>query len=141
MALRRAYQQPQAGVRGDARNRMVLGTPSLPVLTTDLVTGGQIAAMRAPAGFTVTGINATIPDMDTGATLTISIGDAANNARFVSASTAGQAGGNITTLAAGGAYYQFTADTDVLITFPAGPAGATAGTITNLYLEGFIQFP
>jgi hypothetical protein len=138
MAIRRAYVQPQVGAQGFARTRKVIGTLSLPILATDLVTGNQVAAFFAPKDFVVTGINAVIPDMDTGATLTISIGDAANNARFVSASTAGQAGGTITTFAAGGQYFQFPADTEVLVTFPAGPVGATAGTITNFLLEGFI---
>lgn len=137
MSIRRAERQPIAGNEGFARTRKVLGVASLPILATDLVTGNQVGAFLVPAGFVLTGINATIPDMDTGATLTISIGDAANNARLVSASTAGQAGGAITTLAAGAAYYAFPADTEILVTFPAGPAGATAGSITNFYLEGF----
>jgi hypothetical protein len=127
-----------AGGEGFARTRKVLGVASLAILATDLVTGGQVGAFIVPAGFVLTGINATIPDMDTGATLTISIGDAANNARLVAASTAGQAGGSITTLAAAGQYYAFLADTEILVTFPAGPVGATAGNITNFYLEGFM---
>jgi hypothetical protein len=81
-----------------------------------------------------------VPILDTGGTktLTISVGDSANNARFVSASNAGQAGGAITTLAAGAAYYTFPIDTTILLTFPAGSTTPAAGSITNFYLEGFM---
>jgi hypothetical protein len=135
---RRAYVQPLAGAQGFARTRKVLGLPSVSIQAADLVTGGQVVGFRVPAMFVVTGINANVPKLDSGATLTISIGDAANNARLVNASNAGQAGGAITALAAGAAYYQFPIDTDVLLTFPAGPVTPAPGAITNLYLEGFI---
>jgi hypothetical protein len=141
MATRRAYSQPQAGGYASARIRKVLGPGTLPITTTDLVTGGVVVAARVPQGFTVTGINAVIPDMDTGATLTLSIGDSVLSTRLVNASTAGQAGGSITTLAATGNYYTYPNDTDVLLTVTAGPAGATAGSITNFYIEGFIANP
>jgi hypothetical protein len=138
MATRRAYQQPMAGAEGFAGTRKVIGVASVPIATADLVTGGVVIPFVVPPGFVCTGINMTVPDMDTGATLTISVGDSGSAARLVSASTAGQAGGSITALAATGQYYKFPVQTEILITFPAGPAGATAGSITNFYLEGFV---
>jgi hypothetical protein len=126
-----------AGSQGFARTRKVYGVASLAIATADLTgAGNQVAAFMVPKDFVCTGINMTVPDMDTGTTLTISVGDAGNNARLVSASTAGQAGGSITALAAAGVYYQFPTDTEILVTFPA--VGTTAGSITNFYLEGFI---
>ena len=143
MALRRAYAQPMAGLYASARIRKVLGTASLSITAADVTTAGnQVAAFICPSGFTVTGINATVPTLDGGATLTISIGDASNNARLVSASTVGRSpGGSITTLAAGAAYFTFPIDTEVLLTFPAQAATPTAGAITNFYIEGYVQNP
>jgi hypothetical protein len=128
-----------AGLLGGARTRKLLGGP-VNILTTDLVTGNQVAALIAPAGFMLGGLLGSVPDLDTGAALTISLGDAANNARFVNASIVGQAGGAWPALVAGATFYVFPADTEVLITFPAGPAGATAGTIV-LYLDGWVGNP
>jgi hypothetical protein len=68
--------------------------------------------------------------------LTISIGDAASNApcqRF----DRGVAGGTVIAFAAGGYYYNYTANTEILITF-TGAVTPAAGTITNFLLEGFI---
>lgn len=136
--LRRAYTQPMAGAQGFARTRKVFGVPILGILAADVGTiNNQVAAFIVPKDFVVTGINATVPSLAASA-LTISIGDANNNARLVSASTAGVAGGNLTALAAGGAYFQFAVDTEILLTFPAAGVTPAAGNITNFYLEGFI---
>jgi hypothetical protein len=138
MAPRKVYSQPQSGGQGFARTRKVIGNVNAALKTTDLVTAGQVAIFMAPKDFVVTGINAVIPSLDSGAALTISIGDAANNARFVSASTVGRSpGGSITTLAAGAVGYQFPADTEIWMTFPAGSATPVAGALSCL-LEGYI---
>jgi hypothetical protein len=138
MAPRKVYTQPQAGAQGFARTRKVVGNIAANILTTDLVTANAIAIFMAPKDFVVTGINAVIPSLDSGAALTISIGDAANAARLVSASTVGRSpGGSITTLAAGAAGYQFPADTEVWMTFPAGSATPVAGSASVL-LEGYL---
>jgi hypothetical protein len=123
---------------GFARTRKVVGNPTILIKTTDLVTAGQVAIFMAPKDFVITGINGVIPSLDSGAALTISIGDAANNARLVSASTVGRSpGGTITTLAAGAVGYQYPADTEVWMTFPAGSATPVAGAASVL-LEGYI---
>jgi hypothetical protein len=145
-----------AGNYSSARTKKVLGPNafiggvhvpgSLVVLNTDVTgAGNAVVAFRVPAGFVATGINMTVPDMDTGTTLTISVGDSGSAGRLVSASTVGQAGGSVTSLAASGSYYQFPVDTDILVTFPAAstaiPSSATSATITNFFLEGFVAFP
>src|SRR6516164_10523756 len=127
--VRKAYQQPAAGQYASARIRKVLGpnltsagttTPgSLAVTVADFNTSGNsVSAFRVPAGFTVTGINVTFPALDAGATLTMSIGDAALTTRFLSASTTARAGGTVTALG-GGSYYTFPTDTDILLTSTA----------------------
>lgn len=136
MTIRRAYVQPQVGAQGFARTRKVIGALLIPILVPDLATGNQVAAFFAPKDFVTTGINLTIPSLAASG-LAINIGDAANNARFVSASAAGIAGGTINAFAAGGQYYQFPADTEILLTFN-GAVTPAAGNITNFLLEGFI---
>ena len=156
MATRRAQVQPMAGLYASARTKKVLGPNTIvggiyqpgtiTVLNSDVTGAGNVVvAFRVPAGFIATGINMTVPDLDTGTTLTISVGDAGSAARLVAASTVGQAGGSVTSLAATGQYYQFPVDTDILLTFPAAstaiPASATSANITNFFLEGFVALP
>ena len=149
--VRKAYQQPAAGQYASARIRKVLGpnltsagttTPgSLAVTVADFNTSGNsVSVFRVPAGFTVTGLNVTLPALDSGATLTLSLGDAASLTRFLNASTVGRAGGSITALA-GGSYFTYPVDTDILLTSTAAATTGAAGTITNFYLEGFIAAP
>lgn len=147
MAIRVDYTQPQAGLLGFARIRKDLGR-RITVNTTDLTTGGQIAAFRVPAGFTVTSINCVFnAQLDTNGspTLTVSVGDAANNTRYLSANTGARTAGSIVTAfttPTGGTnlLFNYTADTDILVTFTAGSATAAAGTI-DLYLGGFTANP
>jgi hypothetical protein len=139
MPLRRAYTQPMAGLQGFARTRKLLGG-NVPILAADLVAANQVAGLIVPAGFMLNSLMGSVPKLDTNVTmtLTISIGDAANNARFVSASTVGQAGGAMPASLV--QFYVFPADTEMLITFPAGAATAAAGTIV-LYLDGWASNP
>jgi len=156
MATRRAQVQPMAGLYASARTKKVLGPNTIvggvyqpgtiTVLNSDVTGAGNVVvAFRVPAGFIATGINMTVPDLDTGTTLTISVGDATIAGRLVLASTVGQAGGSVTSLATTGQYYQYTVDTDILLTFPAAstaiPASATSANITNFFLEGFVALP
>src|SRR6516162_5978393 len=130
MATRRAQVQPMAGLYASARTKKVLGPNTIvggiyqpgtiTVLNSDVTGAGNVVvAFRVPAGFIATGINITVPDLDTGTTLTISVGDSVTPGRLISASTIGQAGGTVSTLAGTGSYYLYTADTDILVTFPA----------------------
>lgn len=141
MAPRVAYTQPQAGPQGFARTKKVFGG-TVNLLATDLVTTAQTAVMRVPAGFVATNLYASASDMDTNGspTLALNIGDSGSANRFLAASTIGQAGTSTSTIATTGAYYQFTADTDILLQPSANAATAAAGTLT-VYLEGFMANP
>lgn len=146
MTIRRAYTQPQAGSEGFARTKKVYGVATLPIQAADVGTiNNQVAVFVVPKDFVVTSITATIPSLAASA-LTLSIGDngnassgiAANPARLVSASTAGVAGGTVNAFAAGGQYYTYPADTEIMLTATAAGVTPAAGNITNFYLEGFI---
>jgi hypothetical protein len=136
MTTRRAYVQPQVGGQGFARTRKVIGTLLLPIAVADLTSGNIVAAFFVPKDFVTTGITVTFPSLAASG-LTINIGDAAVGNRLVNASASGVAGGTVTTFNAGGQYYQFPADTEILLTFN-GAVTPAAGNITNFLLEGFI---
>lgn len=139
MAIRVAYRQPQTGGQGFSRTKKVLGGTTA-LATTDVnQTTNSVALFRVPAGFIATGIYAVATDMDTGTpALTFNLGDAGNASRFLAGSTIGQAGTSVAALAAAGLYYEFTADTDILLACGVAAATAAAGSIT-VYLEGFMK--
>lgn len=143
MAPRVAYTQPQAGPQGFARTKKVFGG-TVNILTTDLALNAVTAIARVPAGFVLQGIYTAPSDMDTNGTPTVvfTIGDSGSANRLVVAAngTGAQTGAINTTLASTGSYYQFTVDTDILMTITTGAATAAAGTMT-CYLEGFMANP
>lgn len=138
MADRIGFAQPQTGALGFARTMKTIGG-AVPVLVTDPVTGNTLQVLRAPANFVVTGVYLALTDIDSNGSPTVSVtlGDSGSAARFVAASTIGQAGGSTTTLAATGLYYTFLVDTNITLTFGTGSATAVAGTCT-CYLTGFV---
>ena len=137
MATRTDFTQPQAGLQGEARTMKMFGR-RVTLSATDLVTGNIVEAFVVPAGFTVTGILAVASDMDSGAALTLSVGDSGSATRFLNASTIGQAGSSTSTLATTGVLYTFTADTKILVTCTLQGASSVAGTL-DLYLQGFVN--
>lgn len=139
MADRIGYVQPQVGNQGFARTVKTLGGP-IALLTTDEATGNTVQVMKVPKGFVVTGVYLALTDIDTNGSPTVSVtlGDAGDDDRFVAASNIGQAGGSTTTLASTGLYYEFTTDTDIALKFATGSATAAAGTVTT-YLTGFMK--
>lgn len=137
MAPRKAYAQPQAGSMGFARTKKVFGGPTITLVAADVALNAQVAVMRAPKDFVVTSMNAVFGACDSGATLSMSIGDAANNARFAATSTTPRAGGTVN-LVASGVGYQFPDDTDILLTSTAAAAGLGATPTVNLQMEGYI---
>jgi hypothetical protein len=141
MAPRIAYTQPQAGPQGFARTKKVYGG-TINLLATDLVLNAQTAVCRVPAGFVLQNYTLTVTDLDSNGspTLQLQLGDSASAARIMAANTVGQAPGTVTTLAASGSYYQFPADTDILLTASTASATGAAGTAT-IYLEGFMANP
>jgi hypothetical protein len=136
MATRIGYTQPQAGLLGEARTQKVLGG-AIAVTVADNVTGNNVALLRAPAGFVVTGVYLALTDIDSGTAVLVTLGDSGSGARFVASTNIGQAGGSTTTLAATGLYYQFPVDTDILLNFATQSGTPVAGTATA-YLTGFV---
>jgi hypothetical protein len=139
MAIRKAYSQPQAGAYASARIKKVLGG-SYSINAADVVALNSVSIAMIPAGFVVQSISGTFPDLDTGATLTVNVGDAATPARLVSASAAAQTGGAVPAIIAGAVGFQYTVDTEILLGIVAGPAGAQAGNGT-FFLEGYFANP
>lgn len=137
---RKIYSQPQPGSEGFARTRKVLGPGSTSnILTTDNVTGTNLAVAYVPKGFVITGINIGVPILDSGAALVWNLGDAAVANRLVSASTVGRGStGTVTALAAGAAYFKYAADTEIWLNIGTQAATPVAGALTNFYLEGFM---
>jgi hypothetical protein len=140
MADRQAYttnNPPPAGY-GEARTVKAYGGTTS-IVTGDLSVGKTTALFRVPAGFTVVNLLVNASDMDTNGTptLTLSIGDAGSGTRFLNASTVGQAGtSSYTGLVGSGLGFQYTTETEILLTATAGAATAAAGTIT-VFLAGF----
>jgi hypothetical protein len=137
MAPRQAYTQPQAGSQGFARTKKVYGGPTFNLVAADVALNAQVAALRVPKDFVVTSMNAVFGACDSGATLTMSVGDSASNVRFAAASTTPRAGGTVT-LVGTAVGYQFPTDTDVLLTTAAAAAGLGATPTVNLQMEGYI---
>ena len=137
MATRTDFTQPQAGLQGEARTVKMFGR-RVTLSATDLVTGNIVEAFIVPAGFTVIGILAVASDMDSGAALTLSVGDAASGTRFLNASTIGQAGSTTSTLATTGVLFAYTTDTKILVTCTLQGSSSVAGTL-DLYLQGFVN--
>jgi hypothetical protein len=139
MAYRKDWPQPQAGNQGFARTMKIFGR-TVNINATELATINNIVGcFMVPAGFTVTGfVPTTVPDLDTGATLTLSLGDALLPTRLLSASTVGQAGGAMPALAATGFLYRFPTDTEIILTATAAAAGGIAAA-WPIQIQGFIQ--
>jgi hypothetical protein len=138
MAYRKDWGQPQAGGYGGARAMKTMGRTTT-ITVADNVTANTIGAFMVPAGFTVTSILGSATDMDSGAAMAITIGDAASANRLVASFTT-QAAVTSLTLAATGLLYQYPADTEILITIGTQAATPVAGTVT-IFLIGFMQTP
>ena len=141
MSTRIAYSQTTpVAWHGAYRNLKAYGGP-VSLLPTDLATGQAVALFTVPKGFTVTDLNFDVTKLDAGATpaLTFAIGDAANPARFLGGSNAGQGTeAEADTMAPGCLGFKFTSDTDILLTVATPAATPAAGTLT-LFLKGFID--
>lgn len=92
-----------------------------------------IEMVRVPAGARILGLTCVMPDNDGGTSFQLSIGDGSSTARFVSASTVGQAAGMITTanMVVTSIGYKYTsADTiDLLVAAAPASAANTSGTV------------
>jgi hypothetical protein len=138
MAYRKDWgNTPQVGPQGFARTVKTIGR-AVTIGTTDNVTGNTVGAFTVPPGFTVQSLYAVSSDLDSGAGMVVNIGDSAVAARLLSASALGQNTTAVTTVAAAGLLYKYTAETEILITISTQAATPVAGTIT-IYLTGFID--
>jgi hypothetical protein len=101
----------------------------------DLDLSDTVTALTLPAGARVLDVILTGTDMDTGTgTLTFSVGDSGDAARFISGVAAGsaftgRAGNNATSAAKFAAHTGYTADTDIIITTAAATNTAASGTL------------
>jgi hypothetical protein len=136
MTYRKDWNQPQVGPEGFAGTMKAIGR-TVTLAAADLVTGNTVGAFKVPAGFMVTGIIAIASDMDSGAALTLSVGDATSGTRYLNASTIGQAGTTTQTLASTGLAFLNTVDTEILVTCTLQGSSSVAGTL-GLWLTGFI---
>lgn len=86
--------------------------------------------LKVPKGFKLSGIRYRVGDADSNGApaYVFTIGDAADPDRLVTLSTVGQAGGEVTALAGTGFLYEFTADTDILVTTTTAAATAAAAS-------------
>jgi hypothetical protein len=98
------------------------------------------AILRVPKGFVCTGFRFRIGDGDSNGTplLAFKIGDSGDDDRFLAASTLGQAGGETNTLEDAGFLYEFTADTDILLTCSTAAATAQAAAF-KIALRGYMK--
>lgn len=127
------------GNTGWAKREIVIDT------TTTIATGGLAAGKsnrvsRAPKGFVLTGYRIDVTDADTNGSpaITQKLGDAGDDDRIMAAATIGQAGGSSNTLASTGFLYEYTADTDILLTTGTAAATAAAQTV-KLALFGYMK--
>ena len=135
MAYRKDWAQPMPGLNGFARTKKTYGRV-VTITTADNVTGNTIGAFVLPANFVITGIFGSATDMDSGAAMLITIGDAGSANRYVTSLNTQSAVSSLT-LAATGLLFQTTADTEVLITIATQAGTAVAGTVT-VFLEGYV---
>ena|SRR5215467_750078 len=126
-----AYNGPWAGV---SFTREFSFNASIALIINDIILLAQI-----PAGTFLDDFLVDVPDLDTGTTMTLSLGDNTTANRYLSASTIGQAGGKVngmvTAIAASLPTYYSAADAFQLKVI-AAPTGGTA----TVSLRGWIRF-
>lgn len=141
MADRNAYAANAVTIgAGNMRQMHAIGT-SVSLATGDLALNKTVALFKAPAGFTVVDHMGYVTDIDTNGTpaVVFTIGDSGSANRFLTTSTAGQAGGAIAALVPStGLGYRFTSDTEIVWTTTTAAATAAAGTFTY-YMFGFFD--
>lgn len=139
MAIRIGYRQPQAGGQGFARTKKVFGGPVVTLVAADVILNAQCAIARVPKGFVLQSYSLVLGDCDTGATLALKLGDAGDDDRIMAASTTGQAGGTVNTLAAAGTNYEYTEDTDILLTASTAAVALGPTPTALLTMEGYMK--
>lgn len=94
--------------------------------------GDVFQMVRVPNGARILDMALSSTDIDTNGspTATLSVGDGGSTARFLVASTIGQAGGIVQGIGVFGALgYQYTAEDTIDVIIPTGPATGAIGTL------------
>lgn len=143
MANRVAYANPMSTPGGGlARQEKVIGDV-VALVTGDLALNNTVSLFKVPAGFVLTGLSGRVDDLDSNGTPTIQfqLGDAGSAARILAASTKAQAGATFSTadMVAAAIGYEFTAETEILMTTSTASATAQAGNIA-VYLHGYMKY-
>jgi hypothetical protein len=121
---------------GPEKNGLYVHGGTVGLLTGDLALNAVTALFKVPAKFTLVDMKGKVADLDGGAALVFSLGDADTAGRLLSGATTGQAGGALGALAVGGIGYRFAAETEILFTATTAAGTPAAGNIT-LFLIGF----
>lgn len=122
---------PPAAHFGLAGTVKVIDSGSVALATGNLVLNDTHKLFQVKKGFCVTGVLLSADDLDSNGTplVSLTLGDLADDDRFVAATTIGRTGGVTNTLASTGLGYVFTADTDVYLKVTAAAATAQAGNV------------
>lgn len=111
-------------------------------LTAALADNDVITGIPVPSGAVITNVTLHTTELDTNGspTLTLNVGDAADEDRFIDGATTGAAANNSTVnvtpttssnVPTNGVGYEYTADGTIIITVDGAPAtGATSGVVT-----------
>lgn len=138
MGIRIAYPLGTPPVwHGYARNHKDLGG-IVPIVAADLVAGGIVQLFRVPAGFVITGAAIDLPQLDSGNTLTLSLGTIANPTLLLNASTAARAAAAGVQIAFGARGFKFATDADLILTAVAAATTPLPGSAV-VFLGGFIE--
>lgn len=140
MADRTAYSNTSPVVTaGQARQLKALGGV-VALVTADLALNKTTALFLVPKGFNLVQLVGIVDDLDSNGApaIVFTIGDSGSANRFLTVSTAGQAGGALAALATTGVGYHFDVDTEIVFKATTAAATAQAGNIT-LFMIGYMD--
>lgn len=128
---------PLPGHVGDGGRNVTLYSQPIRI-TTAITSSDSGTVFTPPKGFTVLYTIIKASDLDTASSpsLTLNVGISGTAAKFVSASTVGQAGTAAQSIIAGGCGYQFDGSTAVVWARAAGPGTGATGTI-EIWMVGY----
>lgn len=110
-------------------NQVIFAGETITVSTGQLTLGALFGTVRVPKGAEIVGASMSSTDIDSGAAVTMELGDAGDTDRLLVASTIGQAGGVNTAIALTGYGYRYTDETLISVRIAVAPGTAVAGTI------------
>lgn len=130
-AQRKYVPTPQAG------GTLSVLDYSFTLTTAANATGIVSRVLWVPSGFRLWGFGGNIADVDSATGLVWDLGDSGDQDRIIAASTVGRSAGQLNSddIAVAGMGYQYTANTDILLTVTTGATTPVAGT-WNLALLG-----